>query len=135
MKYVVLILLLTGCTTVPKFKYVTLDQMNCRPALKGNSARQLSELTEMEKFVAENSKECGVIFQKVRVRTDRIRSYSPGYSIVMWRNEEHADDPNGPLHIQKYNVEHCILALASPEQSEPKYADVDIKCSELDKLL
>lgn len=141
MKYLLILIFMVGCASKPKSDFVEVDQMNCPQVKEMYSTRQLSELTETEKFVigiedkSYGAVECGVTFQKVRIRRDRIRSFYPSYGISTWRDEKDSGDPGAPIHITKYNVEHCRLWLAGPAELGAKEVTIAGTCKQLEEKL
>lgn len=114
--------------------FVKVNEMECHNILKGYSKRQLSKLTDIEKWLAKNSTECGVTFQHVRWPKGGIAGYYPHYSILLWRNDEDADDPGGSLHVQETNIENCQVALKN-KPGQVKLVVIEGKCELMDKAL
>ena len=114
--------------------FIEVQQMNCHKIIGGYTKRQLSKLTEEEKWLVKDSVECGVTFQHVRWVKSGILGYSPHYSIFLWRNDEDANDPGGPLHVEEINIENCQVALKN-KPGQAKLVQIEGKCSLLDKVL
>lgn len=114
--------------------FLEVQEMHCHVIVGGYSKRQLSKLTDEEKWLVKGSTECGIVFQHARIRKDRIRSYSPHFSLRLWRNDEDADDPGAPLHVKEINVEDCEVGVGGTV-GEAKWVVIEGKCSLLDQVL
>lgn len=114
--------------------FIEVQEMNCHVIVGEYSKRQLSKLTEEEKWLVKGSTECGITIQHARIRKDRIRAYSPHFSLFLWRDDKDADDPGAPLHVKEVNVENCEVGVGGTT-GEAKWVVIAGKCSLLDRVL
>lgn len=114
--------------------FIQVNELNCRPALKGLTKRQMSELTGWDKWYAVNSTECGVVWPKIRIHKNRVQSYIPYFSILMWRDSKYDFDPGGPVHVKEVNIEDCKVAVGS-SGDDVKWVVVQGQCKYMDLAL
>jgi hypothetical protein len=109
--------------------FIEVQQLHCPKVVDIHSKLQLSQLTEEEEWIVRGSVECGVVERRARIRKELIKSYSPHFSIFVWRNDEDADDIDAPVHIQEINIENCEIVV------NRKTIVIEGKCDLLDKAL
>lgn len=114
MRYLVLVLLLTGCAKSENF--FTADILHCDLVKNRHSKETLAKLPQI--VLGSEAIECGITFSNVSIRKNLIRVLRPKYSVII----------NNDGGVQ-YNIEHCEI------QTDKTSTDVDLKCSDLEKLL
>lgn len=106
----------------PKSQYLTVELMECEPANKVYSKKQLKNISKFDRTLPR----CGIVFSDVRIKKDLISMYRIHYSELFV-----SDEYEGALSIEKYNIEHCIIYTAK----NPKGLHINAKCRDLDKEL